>query len=79
MCVSKANFEASKSTPTLVWGSMRKRKPTWCGGVFHGEEGFNEDQELEEGFRAVEDMGTFADQSHRMAKDTKDGWKRDSH
>lgn len=35
-----------------------KEKRTW-GGIFHGGEGFSEVQELEGGFRAVEDTGTW--------------------
>lgn len=29
--------------------------------------------ELEEGFRELEDMGTFADQNHRVTEDTRKG------
>lgn len=65
-------LEASKSTPTLVWGNMGKKKThlVWC---LPWRRGLQCRLRTKKGFGAVEDMGTFAAQSHRVADDTRKG------
>ena len=60
--------------PTLISTvGQHEKKENLLGVVFHREEGFIEGQDLEGGFRVVEDLGTCANQSYRVAEDTRKG------